>query len=178
VPDIQKVKESLPDPEGQAFFLSLAARSVTLVKDDFPLGPQTAGKVLLAGQYEDFFKIGKLAYPDAQTYLVSPVKTAADIQRAARIADTVIFCLADAAGLKLVQNLKTLNKRVIILSVLTPVYLDSLDWVNGAIAVYSYSSESFIAGFSAILGRIDASGKIPFPLNEPRWVSPQPANHE
>ncbi|MDR1902858.1 MAG: glycoside hydrolase family 3 protein [Treponema sp.] len=173
IPNLQRVKDSLPDPEGRDFFLNLAARSVTLVKGDFPLYPETAGKVLLAGQYEDFLKIGKLAYPDAVTYRFSPGRGTAELQRYARDADTIIFCLSDRAGLKMLESLQTLQKRVIAFSVLSPVYLDGLDWVDGSIAVYSYSPESFISGFSAILGRLDASGKVPFPLNEPHWVSPQ-----
>ena len=57
IPDLRKVEEGLPDPEGRAFFLDLAARSVTFVKKHgaageavFPLNPQKAGRVLLAGR--------------------------------------------------------------------------------------------------------------------------------
>jgi beta-N-acetylhexosaminidase len=190
IPDLKRVETSLPDPEGAAFFLDLAARSVTVVKDSasgnmgnsssqnnqasldpiFPLSREKAGKVLLAGQYEDFFKIGKIAYPGAIGYWYSP--EGPELVRYARMADTIIFCLSNAEGLSYLKSLQPLNKRVIVLSVLSPVYLDEVPWVDGAIAVYSYSSESFIAGFSAILGRIPAEGKMPFPLNEPRWVSP------
>jgi beta-N-acetylhexosaminidase len=176
VPNLEKVKDSLPDTEGKDFFLNLAARSVTVVKDIFPLYPKAAGEVLLAGQYENFLKIGKQAYPDAAAYLFYPARGTAELQRLARNADTIIFCLSDKAGLRMLESLKPLQKRIIAFSVLSPVYLDSLDWVDGSIAVYSYSPESFIAGFSVILGRLDASGKVPFPLNEPRWVSPQSSN--
>ncbi|MDR2517918.1 MAG: glycoside hydrolase family 3 protein, partial [Spirochaetaceae bacterium] len=57
IPDLKKVAANLPDPEGSAFFLDMAARSVTLVKGAgglVPLSPEKAGKVLLAGQYEEF----------------------------------------------------------------------------------------------------------------------------
>jgi beta-N-acetylhexosaminidase len=55
---------------------------------------------------------------------------------------------------------------VILFSVLSPVYLEEVLWVDGALAVYSYAPESFIAGFSAILGRIVPQGRLPFPPRE------------
>jgi len=42
------------------------------------------------------------------------------------------------------------------------VYLESVPWVDGAVAVYSYSLESLAAGFSVITGRIAAEGKLPY----------------
>ncbi|MDR3343756.1 MAG: glycoside hydrolase family 3 protein [Treponema sp.] len=174
IPDLQKVETDIPDSQGAAFFLDLAVRSVTLIKGErvFPLSPQKAGKVLLAGKYEDFFTIGKRAYPDAASYTYTPETSTTELLRAAQGADTVIFCLSDAESLSFLQSLQSLGKRVIVFSVLSPVYLDEALWVDGAIAVYSYARESFIAGFSAILGRIPAEGKLPFPFHEPRWVSP------
>jgi beta-N-acetylhexosaminidase len=175
IPDLKKVASSLPDPEGTAFFLNLAARSVTLVKGTpagepgsegtFPLSPEKAGKVLLAGQYEDFFKIGKLAYPEASGYWYDP-EGGTDLVHYAEGADTIIFCLSNADGLPFLKDLQDLHKQVIVFSVLSPVHLDTVPWVDGAIAVYSYSQESFIAGFSAILGRIPLEGTLPFPSNK------------
>jgi beta-N-acetylhexosaminidase len=175
IPDLKKVASSLPDPEGTAFFLNLAARSVTLVKGTaedepgnkgtFPLSPEKAGKVLLAGQYEDFFKIGKMAYPEASGYWYDP-EGGTDLVHYATSADTIIFCLSNAEGLPFLQDLQDLHKQVIVLSVLSPVHLDTVPWVDGAVAVYSYSQESFIAGFSAILGRIPLEGTLPFPSNK------------
>jgi beta-N-acetylhexosaminidase len=82
----------------------------------------------------------------------------------ARPADTIIFCLPDDEGLSVLRSLRGLRglgKRVIVFSVLSPVYLDQVPWIDGAIAVYSYAPESFVAGFSAMLGRIPAQGKFP-----------------
>ncbi|MDR3171318.1 MAG: glycoside hydrolase family 3 protein, partial [Treponema sp.] len=169
IPDLKLVETNIPDPEGKAFFLDLAARSVTMVKGDevFPLTPQKAGKVLLAGKYEDFFTIGKQAYPGAVSYAYAPDGSTAELVRYAQAADTVIFCLFDADGLTFLRRLQALGKRIIVFSVLNPVYLlDEALWVDGAIAVYSYARESFIAGFSVLLGRIPAGGKLPFPLHQ------------
>jgi beta-N-acetylhexosaminidase len=175
IPDIRKVAENIPDKEGTAFFLDMAARSVTIVKGReglVPLGPERAGDVLLAGQYEEFFRAGKSAYPGALTYRYA-ASGGADLARAARRADTVIFCLAKSEDLNALRALRALRKRVVVMSVLTPVYLDQVPWVDGAIAVYSYARPSFIAGFSALLGRIPAEGALPFPLDGPRWTAPR-----
>ncbi|MDR2257832.1 MAG: glycoside hydrolase family 3 protein [Treponema sp.] len=167
IPDLARVDSELPDAEGARFFLSLAARSVTVVKGEtppavFPLTRENAGRVLLAGQYTDFFRAGKAAYPDAVSYWYSEVRGAAELAAYAREADTVIFCLSGPEGLPFLRRLEPLKKRVVVLSVLSPVYLEGVSWADGAVAVYSYAPESFIAGFSAMLGRIPAEGKLPY----------------
>jgi len=167
IPDLKKIDDGLVDPEGTAFFLALAARSVTLVNGGnvFPLSPEKAGRVLLAGNFSDFFTYGRKAFPGAVSYWYDTAQTGTEIISYARNADTVIFCLSNKAGIRVLQQLRALNKRVIVFSVLSPAYLDEVSWADGAVAVYSYAPESFIAGFSAILGRIKAEGKLPFTLN-------------
>jgi beta-N-acetylhexosaminidase len=188
IPDLKKVETDLPDPEGSAFFLDLAARSVTVVKNGtlspgmaaepgrtgavFPLEPEQAGKVFLAGQYIDFFSTGRIAYPGASAYWYSSPQPTPDFLRLAQAADTIIFCISDAMGASLLENLRPLGKRMIVFSVLSPVYLDGFSWVDGAIAVYSYAKESFVAGFSAIRGRIPAQGKLPFSGTDLRRTTP------
>jgi beta-N-acetylhexosaminidase len=117
--------------------------------------------VLLAGQYLDFFAIGRKAYPGASAYWYSPGHES-ELLYYARQADTIIFCLSDAAGLDQLRLLRNLGKRIIVFSVLSPVYLDQASWADGAIAVYSYAPESFVAGFSVLLGRIPGRGRLPF----------------
>ena len=173
IPDLKKIDEGLADPESTAFFLSLAARSVTVLNGNnvFPLSPEKAGKVLLAGNYADFFNSGKNAFPGAVSYWYSSSQGTWDLLNYARDADTIIFCLSDRAGTRILEQLRRLNKRIIVFSVLSPVYLDDVPWADGAVAVYSYAPESFIAGFSAILGRISGDGKLPFSPGEKQGVS-------
>jgi beta-N-acetylhexosaminidase len=165
IPDLEKIETSLPDPEGSAFFLDLAARSVTIVEGAaapvIPLSPEQAGKVLLAGQYLDFFTAGRKAYPGASAYWYATDRLD-DLVRYAQPVDTIIFCLSDTAGLDQLKALRSLGKRIIVFSVLSPVYLDEVSWADGAIAVYSYAPESFLAGFSVLLGRIPGRGRFPF----------------
>jgi beta-N-acetylhexosaminidase len=172
IPDLTRVDTELPDAGGARFFLSLAARSVTVVKGGapatetgeaaIPLKREKAGRVLLAGQYSDFFRAGKAAYPEAVSYWYSEARGAAELAAYAREADTIIFCLSNAEGLPFLRRLESLKKRVIVLSILSPVYLEEVPWADGAVAVYSYAPESFTAGFSAILGNIPAAGKLPY----------------
>jgi beta-N-acetylhexosaminidase len=168
IPDLRRVDSELPSAEGAAFFLDLAARSVTVVRGGegdapvIPLLPEEAGRVLLAGQYEDFFSAGRAAYPGATAYWYSLSRGADDLAWFARRADTVVFCISDNVGVSLVRTLQRLGKRVILFSVLSPVYLDAAPWAEGAIAVYSYSRESFIAGFSVLAGKIPGRGRLPF----------------
>jgi len=167
VPDLKKVDAGLIDPEGAAFFMDLAARSATLIneKNVIPLSPENAGRVLLAGDYNEFFSAGRRAFPNAVSYWYSSSQSTTELVALARNADTIIFCLSDKAGTRAIEQLRALNKRIIVFSVLSPAYLAEVSWADAAVAVYSYAPESFIAGFSAILGRIPAEGRLPFTLN-------------
>ena len=173
VPDLKKAEAEIPDPEGSAFFLNLAARSVTIVKPAqqeglppgppvFPVKPENAGNVLLAGQFAEFFTAGQAAFPDAVSYRYRDTGSAGEMLSYARRADTIIFCLSDASGVRLLRSFESLGKKVIVLSVLSPVYLERIPWIDGAVAVYSYAPESFAAGFSAIIGKISAAGRLPY----------------
>jgi len=167
IPNLQRIEAEIPDPQGSAFFLNLAARSVTIVKPTpassvFPLTRESAGRVLLAGRYGDFFTYGRAAFPAAAVYRYSPATDPSEIIAYARNADTVIFCLSEASDLRVLRSLERLNKKVIVLSVLSPVHIESVPWVSGAVAVYSYAPESFASGFSAIIGRIPAQGSLPY----------------
>ena len=167
IPDPVKVEALLPDPDGSAFFLDLASRSVTILKPVpadtvFPLTRENAGRVLLAGRFNEFFTYGRIAFPGSTRYFYTTESDPSAIIPHARNADTIIFCLSINADLRVLRTLQSLNKKVIVLSVLSPVHIESVPWVTGAVAVYSYAPESFAAGFSAIIGRIPAYGILPY----------------
>jgi beta-N-acetylhexosaminidase len=169
IPDLTRVAAEIPDPEATAFFLDLAARSVTIVRPDppdsiFPLTRENTGRVLLAGKYGDFFRFGRTAFPGAVEYRYSGAGDASVLISMARNADTVIFCLSDGSDLRLLRNIQQMGRKVIVLSILSPFLVENLHWVDGAVAVYSYAPESFAAGFSAMLGRIPAQGILPYEL--------------
>ena len=185
VPDPATVRARVPDPEGKAFFLDLAARSATVIRNSsgvLPLRAADAGRMLLAGQFDDFLTVGRAAFPSAETYKLSYAPGAetsaaekAELVRRAKTADSVILCLANSSSLAALQALRPLGKRIIVLSVLSPALLDEVPWAASSVAVYSYSRESFIAGISAISGVLKAEGILPFPLDAPRPVAPSRA---
>jgi len=167
IPDPERAAKELPDPQGAEFFLNLASRSVTVVKPEkpesiFPVTKENSGRILLAGRYVEFFNSGRAAFPGASLYSFKEADAASEFPSYARNADTVIFCLAEALDLQVLRSIQYLNKKVIVLSVLNPVYLENIPWVSAAIAVYSYAHESFAAGFSVITGRISARGILPY----------------
>jgi beta-N-acetylhexosaminidase len=75
--------------------------------------------------------------------------------------DTIIFCVANYNSLDVLQELKRLGRRVIVISALSPVYLSDLAWVRTAIAVYGDGRDSFRAGFGVLAGDYPATGVLP-----------------
>ena len=169
VPDVEKARAGIPDREGMAFFQNLAARSVTVIGQAraLPLPASKAGRVLLAGQSLDFFEVGRYAYAGAPRLWYTADRPSEFLSMAAD-KDTVIFYLEKSEGIELLRALRPLGKRVIVLSVLSPTHLKTLSWVDGAVAVYSDSYESLVAGFSAITGTLRAQGTIPFSFERER----------
>ena len=164
IPDLNQLRARIPDKDGTIFYQNLAARSVTIVHaktDALPLPPAKAGRVLLAGLNSDFFVVGRNAYEGAPRIWYSANELAL-LAEMAQSADTIIFYLDSEEGLAVLRTLRPLGKRVIVVSVFNPAYLKSLDWVDCAIAVYSDSKESLIAGFSVITGKLKAQGALPF----------------
>jgi len=157
--------------ESREFFFEQAARSVTLFQNRSALIPYTPApkeKILLAGPFKEYLKIGQQYFPDAEVFQFSyspfyhalPEDKKALQQKASKV-DTVIFCLANLNGLELLKTLKNYSGKIIAFSVLTPVYLRDIPWIDAAIAVYGWGGDSFKAGFSAITGKIPALGKNP-----------------
>lgn len=166
-PDLNRVQNELPDREGSAFFQELAARGVTVLNagtGSLPLTNENAGRVLLAYRNEDFRTIGRMIYPDAPGYWYDPYKVQTELLEMARGADTIIFQLKEPEGINALKAMRGFSRRVIVVSVLTPALLTGEDWINAHIAVYSDSYPSLIAGFSALSGRIEARGIVPFKL--------------
>ena len=171
-PDLEDVREKLPDASGRSFFFDLAFRSTTVVRDEnFPPEIKPESRVLLVGQYSAFFSEGTDRFMDADTFSFSysgpSEKEASQLQRVAGEYDIVIVCLANSGSLAALKGLADHADRVAVLSVLTPVYLREVEWVKSAVAVYGTGMESYKAGFAAIAGDFVPGGKLPFPLVPP-----------
>lgn len=154
-PDLEKVAERVPDPEGQGFFLSQAVRSVTLVRDGgLPL--EDRGSILIASAFSSFLEAGKRRYPGA-----AEARIDWSLPRAARDRDTVIFCLSSRDQLPILNALRYEKCRVIVVSAMSPVLLVDAPWVKTALAVYSYAPLSFTAAFGALYGDFKPGGIMP-----------------
>ncbi len=156
-PDLDSIDERIPDPEGKQFFLSLAARSVTVVRNEsLPLQADPTKKMLIASSFPEFLSAGRTRYPGAN---VSGIN--GQLFRMARASDTVIVSLASESEVPFVRDLQWSGANIVIVSLLSPVLLDRVPWAKNAIAVYSYAPDSFRAAFASIAGDFEPRGIMP-----------------
>jgi beta-N-acetylhexosaminidase len=173
----QETREPALPPSGAAkFFRQSALRSVTLIKQGIlPYTPAPGERVLLIGQFSTFLAAGMERYPASERfyfpyapfYYALPEQRARVLDTAARY-DTLIFCLANYNSLEILQSLRGLGKKIIVVSALTPVYLRETGWVESSLAVYGTDYNSFAAGFAALRGDYVPEGELPIDLGDPR----------
>lgn len=164
---------SIPSEDAEAFFLQQAFRSVSLIDEDKPLKkPQKGEKILLAGPHRLFFEEGLKRFPRADTYYFpyNPFYSAAgedisSFSSASEGYDLIIVCVSNPAGAQYLETLKGKKNRVIVMSVLSPAYLENSKWLDSGVAVYGTGRESFTAGFAAIAGDFIPEGKMPIILS-------------
>ncbi len=168
-PDADRVPASVPAPGAAEFFRQSAARAVTLVSGGrVPWRPAEGERVLLCGQIDEFFEEGLARWPGAETlafsyepfYAADPDDLARVPERARRY-DTVVFCLANDNSLEVLDRMRDLGPRLLVVSTLSPVYLAEAPWVSTAVAVYGSGRDSFRAGFAVLAGEIAAAGRMP-----------------
>ena len=78
--------------------------------------------------------------------------------------DTVIVLLPDEEMSLVINELKSLGSKVVVISVLSPSHLDQVSWVETSIAAYGVGKDSFTAAFAALSGDFNAGGRLPIPL--------------
>ncbi len=173
-PDESKIEESIPDKEGQRFFLDQACRSVSLYKanSSFPYKAQAAEKVLIASPFLSFQKEGRRRYPQADTYyfaydLASDQSNydqwnATNLLSIAQGYDTVIINVFDRHSANIARRLERTGCRIIILSTMSPVFvLQNLNFADVILCGYSYSTYSHKALFAALAGDFEPVGRVP-----------------
>ncbi len=167
-PDPEAVRKLVPDQDGESFFFDQALRSTTVIRSSGDDGLTPSGRILLAGQLERFFSAGLKEFPEADTFRFdySPFYSASDsvknrFARTVENYDTVIYCLANPNSAEVLESISGTDTDIIVLSVLTPVYLREMPWIENAVAVYGVSTDSFTAGFAALGGKIQPQGSLP-----------------
>ncbi len=169
VPDMQDLPSQIRVEEGAAFFRDQAARSVTIVSGaSIPYSSQPGERVLIAGKYGYFLQEAQRVFPSADVFRFRDTlfdwSSEHDRARFSAIAndyDTIVYCLSDPNTLEVLQTIEAEHPKVIVISVLSPIYLRETPWVDTAIAVYGWGIESYRAGFSVLLGTMGAGGTLP-----------------
>jgi beta-N-acetylhexosaminidase len=167
--DIEMLPSLVPDREGEAFFFNLACRSITLQKQGaIPYTGGAGERVLLAGYAPAFFLEGRKRYPGAGVFRFmtsnNEAENAAIANRLAASAsgyDTVFLCVGDDADARIARSLRSAGKRVIIVSVTSPVPSFNLEWADTILYTYSTSPASFDAAFGALAGEFTPRGTLP-----------------
>ncbi len=75
--------------------------------------------------------------------------------------DKIIFNLHNSNSLSILKRLEAIKDKLVVFSVLTPVYLAEVPWVETAIAVYGTGDDSFKAGYSVLAGDYKPESIIP-----------------
>ena len=169
-PDMDSIDSSVPDKEGTSFFLEQACRSITLYKKGtFPLTAENCGKVLIAGQFQEFFDVGVKYFPNANLFffryqpdtdeLIASVDA---IRQQARYYDTVIILVVNPTGVRVAKELARTGVKTVIVSGLSPVpVMKGFDWADTILMCYSYSHFSFKAAFACLGGDFEPQGDLP-----------------
>lgn len=171
-PDLEMIAEGIPSQKGVDFFFDQACRSVSLIGDaHIPLEGEGKG-TLLVSQLSTFLQVGADFYPEAdryyypydpfyhaeQSYITELLEKISSYQQ-------VIFCLANPNSAEVLKALAETDTECIVISVLTPVYLQDIPNIATAIAVYGTGRDSFTAGFAALKGMISARGTVPITIS-------------
>lgn len=157
-PDTETINKTLPNTQAEKFFTGMAARSITLLRGTSPLYREdSSDRLMIASSTPNFLRAGKQRFPKAR------ISNLANCIENAKTANTIIFCLEDMQSLGVLQHLISLfpEKKYIVVSAMSPVYIQHIPDVENVIATYSNSPFSFLAVFSAIAGDFIPQGKMP-----------------
>lgn len=169
IPDASLLGERIP--ADREFLFQQASRAVTSVAEtSLPIGEEE--RLLLAGQLPGFLSAGVERFPTADRLLLpydpfysTPAGALEQILSRVDEYDRIVYCLSTPGSLELLQTLVArrpeLTERIAVLSVLTPIYLRELPWLQGAVAAYGLGEESFRAGFAALAGDFRPQGRLP-----------------
>jgi beta-N-acetylhexosaminidase len=172
IPEYSEEKNIIPAEGSQDFFFNQAARSTTVIrKENIPISETK--RVLIAGLFSDYRSWGSQFFPDSDVFRIPYSFNTSekwslidDILSLSSGYDYILFSLSRYQDLRILSELEILADKIIILSSLTPVYMNDLPWVKDAVAVYGTGKESYIAGFAAVRGDFIPTGTLPIPLEE------------
>lgn len=161
--------DAVPAPGAAEFFRESAARSVTAVRAaGIPFRPDRSSRLLLVGQSDAFLQEALLRFPGADRYRfpyypfdASRPQDRDAVRTMAGGYDAIVFLLMNYNSAEVLAGLAPYANRVLVVSALTPVYLDDLPWVRTAVAVYGANRDSYRAGLAVLAGDFAAQGRLP-----------------
>ena len=169
IPSVENIADDIAADDSESFFFAQAARSTTLIRSSkIPVGSDK--KILCAGLYSGFRRAGEAIFASDSLKIPYSPNRAERNQVVNRILDLapdydhIIFSLSRYQDLLILKELEALDEKIIILSSLTPIYLNELPWVMDAVAVYGTGKESYQAGLAAIRGDFTPRGTLPIDL--------------
>jgi beta-N-acetylhexosaminidase len=160
------IKEDIPGRDSKEFFFGQAARSTTLVRQSVIPVPFNS-TALICGLYSDFRRQGEAMFEGSSLKIPYSFDNnekwdvISRIRQRAEDYDFIIFSLSRYQDLYILKELEDLAEKIIVLSSLTPVYLNDLPWVRDAVAVYGSGKDSYQSGFAAIRGDFFPRGRLP-----------------
>jgi beta-N-acetylhexosaminidase len=173
-PDQGQIARLMQSNDAAEFFRDQAGRSITRLSDDgIPLRLDDGESMIIAGKDRDFLRIAGEFFPSAAQFRIesqfaesSDARDRAGFLSAARGHDTVLFCVSDRSSLEVLQQIEGSDLRVVVVSILSPIYLFELGWVDTAVAAYGWGDESYRAALSVLVGAYQPYGSLPVSLDE------------
>jgi len=165
-PDVEGIARDIPGEGSPSFFFAQAVRSTTMIKQtSIPIGEKV--RVLSCGLYSDFRRMGDAMFQGDSVKIPYSFDASekwdvvSSIERIEKDYDYIIFSLSRYQDLRILKELSHLSDKIIVLSSLTPIYLNEVPWVKDAVAVYGTGIDSYQAGMGAIRGDFYPTGKLP-----------------
>ncbi|THB63649.1 MAG: glycoside hydrolase family 3 protein, partial [Spirochaetaceae bacterium] len=173
-PNASNLRNELPSNATRQFFMEQALRSVSLIGDTLPTIKE-GDRVLLAGLNYAFSRIGREFFPGVSEYRFQNrnfyFSTSRDREAMVEMAeqyDVILFALSDPNSAQVLQELKEYKDKIIVFSLLSPIYLTTMPWVQNGIAVFGWYDDSVRAGYSVLTGFAPAIGSMPINIENSR----------
>ncbi len=168
-PEAADADRAIPDREGEKYFLEQACRSISVYQGNASLSETDRGRVLLVGGLPEFFSSMKKRFPDAGEfrfkYETGPNQTQWVIDNLPGTAagyDTIVILVGSERHAKIAESIRRLGKKVVICSIMYPVYSEHLTWADTILMGYSWSGYTLEALASVLSGEFVPGGTVPY----------------
>ena len=168
-PDAADADRAIPDKEGEKYFLEQACRSISVYQGNASLSEADRGRILLVGGLPEFFSSMKKRFPDAGEfrfkYETGPNQTQWVIDNLPGTAagyDTIVILVGSERHAKIAESLRRLGKKVVVCSIMYPVYSEHLTWADTILMGYSWSGYTLEALASVLTGEFVPGGTVPY----------------